>query len=99
MTRTIIWSPRSKRDYIKLIDYLIEEWGEKSSDNFKSRLREVLNLISENPSLYQASKKKSNVRRCVVSKHISLYYRAKEREIELITLFDTRQHPSKRKLK
>ena len=99
MKRTIIWSPRSKLDYTKLIDYLIEEWGQQSSDNFKDRLREVLNRISENPALYQASKKKSNIRRCVVSKQTSLYYRVKKREIELITFFDTRQHPSKRNLK
>ena len=99
MSRSIIWSPRSRRDYIKLLDYLLEEWGHGSVKKFNALLVKSLDHISENPELYQAANKRSKIRRCVISKQTSLYYRVKKQEIELITLFDTRQHPKKKKLK
>lgn len=99
MSRSIFWSPRSKLDYIKLLDYLLEEWGHESVKKFNTLRVKSLDQISENPELYQATIKRRNIRRCVISKQTSLYYRVKKREIELITLFDTRQHPKKKKLK
>ena len=98
MIRDIIWSPRSKRDYIKLIDYLTEEWGQRSSEKFKKRLQKRLHQISVNPMLYPESNAGMSVRRCVIAKQITLYYRLKLHKVELITFFDTRQHPSKKNL-
>lgn len=99
MTRNIIWSPRSRRDYFQLLDYLLNTWGPMSVKKFNTRFNKVLNQITAYPDLYPATKKISNIRRCVLSKQTTLYYRVKNHDVELVTLFDNRQHPSKKKLR
>ena len=99
MNKPIEWSPRSKNDYLKLLEHLQEEWGEKVVKKFNGRLQTVLKTIASTPRLYPASSRMKDVRRCVVSKQTSLYYRVKKDKIELITLFDTRQDPRKLKKK
>ncbi|XOV92057.1 MAG: type II toxin-antitoxin system RelE/ParE family toxin [Bacteroidota bacterium] len=98
MSLKIEWSPRSEKEYLNLIDYLLKEWGEKSATKFSDRLQNVLSDISKKPQIYPSTERRKDVRRCVVSKQISLYYRIKKDRIEIITLFDNRQSPSKRKL-
>jgi len=49
MSRSIIWSPRSKLDYFKLLDYLLAEWGHGSVKKFNALLVKSLDQISENP--------------------------------------------------
>jgi len=56
-------------------------------------------LILENPRLFQSSGIKKDLRRVVILKHNTLYYRLKEDKIEIISFFSNRQNPNKRKLK
>lgn len=98
MSKPIEWSPRSRQDYLKLLDYLADKWGNKTINKFNNRLQSILKLISERPDLYPSSGKKKQVRRCVISKQTSLYYQIKQDKIELITMFDNRQNPIKKKL-
>jgi plasmid stabilization system protein ParE len=61
-------------------------------------LKKKIGQITKMPHMYEASSKKKRIRRCVVSKQIALYYRAKKNEIEIVTIQDTRQNPKKLKL-
>lgn len=98
MSKPIEWSPRSKQDYLNLLDYLTDKWGNKTIKKFNDRLQSILELISERPEIYPSSGKKKQVRRCVISRQTSLYYQVKKDKIELITLFDNRKNPAKRKV-
>jgi plasmid stabilization system protein ParE len=98
MNKKIEWSPRATKEYLNLIDYLLSEWGERTEKKFSERLKNILSYILENPEMYPATTKRNNIRRCIISKQTSLYYRIKRDEIELVTLFDTRQNISKKKL-
>ncbi len=73
-------------------------WCEHVARNFVSCLEKLIGLVAKSPLLYPATGKRKEVRRCVVSKQTSLYYRIEKEQIQLITLFDSHQHPSKRKL-
>lgn len=95
MSKSIEWSPRSRQDYLNLLEYLHRDWGEKVIKRFNDILQSKLKNIAERPELYPASGKTKKVRRCVINRQISLYYRIKKNKIELITLFDTRQDPEK----
>lgn len=98
MNRQIEWSPRATREYLKLIDYLLEEWGEKTAKRFSKRFFNLLHRVLERPEMYPVASKRKIVRRCVVSKHISLYYRMKGDKLQVVALFDTRQNPAKKRL-
>ncbi len=70
-----------------VIGYLEENWT----------ANEINSFISRNPKQYLYSKKKE-VYRAVVTKQISLYYRIKLKEIELLVFWDSRQNPAKLKV-
>lgn len=48
-----------------------------------------------NPKSFPASKIKKGIRRCVVTRQTSVYYRIQNESIEIITVIDNRQDPKK----
>ena len=97
MALQINWSHRSKQDLISILTYLEKNWTSQVIKKFLNKVEKKLFLLSEMPYMCRASSVKKNVRRCVLTKQIVLYYRVKENEIELITFFDARQDPEKLK--
>lgn len=97
MLLKIKWTPRAKKDYLKIIDYLHEKWTIKEVNSFVIKTNYTLALISKNPNLFPQSKKKE-IHKCVLSKQTSLYYRIRNSELELIAFWDNRRNPKKLKL-
>ena len=91
----ISWTPTARRTYFKVLDYLAENWTKREVVNFINEVENLLNQITNNPEMFQASRKKKNVRKALITKHNTLYYRIKPRkkELELITFWDNRQNP------
>ncbi|WP_420878627.1 type II toxin-antitoxin system RelE/ParE family toxin [Roseivirga pacifica] len=98
VSRIIEWSPRARNEFDKTVAYLINKWGKSSAIKFINRVEEVLAHISKSPNIYPQSGQRKHVRRCVVAKQVSLYFKVDELKIELVTFFDTRLNPSKKKL-
>lgn len=83
----------------KLTDYLLEEWSYKVKKDFLAKLTAKIEQILLNPESCQKSMGFGGIYKCVVTKQTTSFYRvnfAKE-EIEIITLFDTRQDSDKLK--
>ncbi|TVR39277.1 MAG: type II toxin-antitoxin system RelE/ParE family toxin [Cryomorphaceae bacterium] len=98
MKREIIWSARARKDYLELMGYLIEKWGLPSARKVNAHLLTILDQIAHRPEIFQRSLKHKDIRKCVLSKQTSLYYRVRKNQIELITLFDNRQNPNRKNL-
>ena len=98
MSRKIIWSPRALADAERLISYVAAEWNQEVASKLLKRIEEVIAIIERQPMLYPATGHRPEVRRCVLSRQTSLYYRLKYDSIEIVALFDTRQDPDKKKL-
>jgi plasmid stabilization system protein ParE len=64
------------------------------TQKFIEKLIKTINQIANTPSMCPESEIKKNVRRCVVTKHTILFYRVNKKEIEIITIQDTRQNPA-----
>ncbi len=90
-------SELAERKLLKLSEYLLQEWGLKTHDRFISKLNKTVKQISNQPKSFPKSLKFKNLYRCVVTKQTTIFYRikAKQKEIEIITIFDTRQDPFK----
>ena len=97
-TYKIIWTDEAFRNLENIITYLEKFWTEKEIRKFARLLDKQLILIKKNPALYPFSKKSDDIRKSVLTKQITLYYRIIEREIYLISLFDSRQNPDKLKI-
>ncbi|MBS1503203.1 MAG: type II toxin-antitoxin system RelE/ParE family toxin [Bacteroidetes bacterium] len=94
MPYTIVWSPKARITYYKILDYLDEQWTFREIENFIDRTEQALTHISRNPLLYQYSQD-SNAYRCVLVKQVSLFYRIRSNEVQLLIFWNNRQDPVK----
>jgi plasmid stabilization system protein ParE len=95
----ILWTDFALKELKNTIEYLEENWTERELRNLASEIEEKLSLLSHNPNLFQSSDVKKDIRRVVIAKHNTLYYRVMGNTIEIISFFSNRQSPKKRKLK
>ena len=95
MTKKIIWSPNSEEDFENILDYLASEWDAKVAIKFIDLVDALLLQIANNPRQFPLIHKKYNVRKCVLTKHNTLYYRNRRNYIELLRIYDNRQDPEK----
>lgn len=84
---------------LKLTEYLLEKWNLKVKNEFVTKLTEKINQITLQPDSCPKSNELNGLYKCVVTKQTTFYYRVnfEKQEIEIITLFDTRQNPNKLK--
>jgi len=90
----ITWSPKARITYYKILEYLEGNWTIKEITFFITRTEEVLGHIQKNPFLFPYSKE-SDAFKCVFIPQVSLFYRLKEQQIELLIFWDNRQDPAK----
>jgi len=97
--RRIIWSPRSLKDYAKIIDYLLIEWTLKEVQKFIEQIEEVTSILEKGNVDFRPSRfKKLHI--AVISSQISIYYRIQSKsKVEIIRIWDNRQSPKKLVLK
>lgn len=89
----------AERKLLDLTDYLLRKWNLKVKNDFVDLLTSKINQISNQPESCPVSKEFAGLYKCVVTKQTTFYYRIdlKLEEIEIITMFDTRQNPDKLK--
>ena len=78
-----------------LFEYLVKEWSLQVKDDFILKLDQHIEIIQTQPEIFPESKKGKGLRKCVVTKQTSLYYRFNAKQINIVTIFDTRKHPKK----
>jgi plasmid stabilization system protein ParE len=95
----VFFSPLAEQKLIALTTYLLEHWNKKVRDEFLEKLTTKVQQILSQPQSCPKSKIKKELFKCVVTKQTTFYYRINktENEIEIVTFFDTRQHPNKLK--
>ena len=91
----IFWTKESLTNLEDILDYLISAWSQREVVNFKSKLSKQLKLISKYPLLFPASQINPNLRKAVLSKQTTVFYKIQDKHIYIIYLFDTRQNPNK----
>lgn len=94
----IIWSPSAKEDLENVTDYLKFRWGTGVTEKFLLRLNRIIRQVSINPRQYAIINSELQIRKCVVTKQNTIYYRIRKKEIEMVRLFDSRQDPKKLKI-
>jgi plasmid stabilization system protein ParE len=93
----ISWSPRARKTYIHIADFILLKWSKKEVKKFNDITSSTILQIAQNPELFIASKQKKNIRKGFITKHTSLLYKIKPNEIELLYFWDNRQNPKKLK--
>ena len=99
MPKQIIWSPLTEKDFSDILDYLKNNWSAAVLKRFIDITENLILQIALNNRQFPIINKKYKVRKCVLTKHNSLYYRDSKNQIEILRVFDTRQDPKKLKFK
>lgn len=94
----IVWSESARDDLEKILHYIDENWGSAVTLNFIEKLKHLLHLILLNPHTFQQSSEKKGLRRAVLTKQNTIYFQITDEFIQIIRIFDTRQHPQKKEL-
>ena len=92
-TYKIIWTNNALSELQKILEYLESTWSKKEISKFFKKFDRQLMLLSGNPYMYPISEKKESVRRSVVNKRLTLYYKIDINSIYLLSLFDNRRNP------
>lgn len=87
---SIVWTERSLQNAISIKKYLSINFSSKEIDNFLTLLQSFEIAVCAFPKLYPQSGVKKNIRRAVLSKVLSAYYRIYKGEIEVLAILDNR---------
>ncbi|PRZ00647.1 type II toxin-antitoxin system RelE/ParE family toxin [Marinilabilia salmonicolor] len=91
----LIWANEALLSLKEIIEYLEANWTQTEIKKFARLLDKHLNLLLKNPFLYPKDPALHNLRKAVISKQVSIFYRITSTEIHIISLFDNRQNPQK----
>ena len=89
----VIWSRLAEKDLATILGYLYENWDINVVTKYIDLIDYLISQISKNPSQYPVINNKAKIRKCVISKHNSLYYRVNENKLEILRMYDNRQDP------
>ena len=98
MGRKIIWSPASEKDFEAILEYLQSKCTNRVISKFINKVDNSVRLIVEDPKIFPIINEELQIRKSVVTKHNTIYYREIENNIEIVRLFDSRQKPHKFKI-
>lgn len=97
MALKIKWNKRAKDNFDKILEYLELSFGQQTAKVFAKRSYIIIEQLSEYPELGSLEVENKQIRGILITKHNRLFYRITESEIVLLSFFDTRQNPMKRK--
>ncbi|HAH55386.1 MAG TPA: type II toxin-antitoxin system RelE/ParE family toxin [Flavobacterium sp.] len=95
MKREVVLTPRAQVEIENVFAYLELKWNEKTKKQFSNKINTVLSLIVENPELFPVSSVNRKIRKAVISKQSTLFYHFNSKHIIVLSVFDTRQNPTK----
>jgi len=93
----ILWTDHALKELAETYDYLKIHFTKREMNKLSTEIDKTLKLISINPSLFPLSEFKG-VRRIIIKKFNTMYYREKENTVEILSFFSNRQDPNKRKI-
>ncbi len=96
MAFKIIWTAKAQKDRVEILEYWINK---NKSTIFATKLNEIFNvraeLIAQYPNLGIKTEMK-HVRAHIVRNYF-IFYKIIEKTIFIVSIFDTRQNPRKRR--
>lgn len=94
-TYKLVWSDEALKNLNHIISYLESKWTKREIKKFVLLLDKQISLIQSNPLIFPEHNQSMGLRRSVLSKQTTIYYRIEKHEILIVSLFDNRQNPSR----
>ena len=91
-TYKIIWTDESLEGLKNIMLYLEGRWTKREIKKFAKLLDKQINLIRKNPTLFPLSGRSKEVRRSVLSRQTTIYYKIIDNNVYIVSLFDNRRN-------
>lgn len=91
----LIWTPKATTNTITIKGYLFAKFTQREIDNFYALLISFEKLVVIFPEMYPATSKNKQIRRAVLSKQLSVFYKQINTRIFVIAVLDKRMDVSK----
>ncbi|NVJ48533.1 MAG: type II toxin-antitoxin system RelE/ParE family toxin [Cytophagia bacterium] len=88
----VIWTEKATNDYLSNIEYLLRKWSQESASNFIDEVDSILELLIVNPDAFPKTDY-LEIRKVVIRKQISLFYKIVDDNIYILRLWNTYQNP------
>jgi plasmid stabilization system protein ParE len=93
----ILWTDHALSELSETVKHLEENWTDKELIQFANAVDNTVEIISRHPEIFPTSIKKRKIRRAVVDKNNTIFYRIVKDSIQILSIFGTRQDPAKMK--
>jgi plasmid stabilization system protein ParE len=94
MPKRITWSHLAESDFSNILNYFDQNWEKKVTANFIDLTDSIISQIFINPKQFPFIHKRKGIRKCVLTKHNTLFYRDKRSTAEILRIYDTQQDPN-----
>lgn len=94
----IRWTPNALAELEATYEYLEQKFSAKELHALSVEIERIIKLISKSPEIFPLSDIE-NIRKAVLLRFNTVYYRVNRDRIEIVSFFSNRQSPEKRKLK
>ncbi len=94
----VIWNKRAAKQLEELQEYLEQEFGIDTVKKFTNRLFKFLELLIRYPHIGTLENKTENIRGFLLHRHTTIIYRVKGNSVYILSLFDNRQNPNRKKV-
>ena len=90
----VVWTEKAERTYLKIYEYLVDNWSLVIAKKFDEEVLKVIELISKNPHLGKYNRE-FDFSTIIVVKQITLIYTVIDAKIYLLVFHDNRQRAIK----
>lgn len=87
---------KSQIRFQEIDSYITDKFGQKSSEKFKNKVFDFLELLQRFPQLGTLEVPDKHIHGFQISKQTRVFYRINKEHISLLTFFDNRQDAEKR---
>ena len=97
MALKIYWSKKADKKFDNILNYLVENWGEKVTSNFVKKVFDFLDILIQFPEIGTVELEEKNIRGFIIVKQITIFYTIRNDKIILLDFFDNRSNSNKKR--
>ena len=90
MELEVVWTQRAKNNYLKILDYIVNEFGGNSGENYHQRIEKLIKLLKSFPELGVKQSKQSGLYGIILYRRTTLFYTFDKKSICIINVIDNR---------
>ncbi|WP_426667524.1 type II toxin-antitoxin system RelE/ParE family toxin [Mucilaginibacter sp. McL0603] len=93
MSFEIKFTPEAEETYDAVVTQLRQRWGDRFVVKFEIKVLKCLDTITTTPYIYPVTEENTGIRKCLLHKNCSMFYKVYDEAILIVCFWDNRQDP------